>query len=372
MFSCVFGQQQKVQKKAVTRDVVKPSEVAGKGTIFFDLTSYNFKLINEELGKQHADFTFTNIGKGELRILSVETGCGCTSAEWDKSRVYKQGDKDRITIYFNPKNIDGKFSRTITVLTDGDPPIANLSVEGDVYGPTKQLSTDYPFVYGGLRLSANVFNFPHVLDDRHDSTMLKIYNASDKRIQILGFRGPEYIKGILFRPFVEPKEYTAIGVFIYPELAKMYGPLEDQFVVVTNETDMPVKNLLVKASIVENFANLTPDQQKHHPQIVFTEKEKDLGEVYYGEVVDYDFEVTNKGKSDLILRRAYGSCGCTVAKVSSEPIKKGKKGKVSVRFDAKNLMGIQTKSITVISNDPDNPVTTLTIRAKLVEPGIKK
>ncbi|MFI5222130.1 MAG: DUF1573 domain-containing protein, partial [Bacteroidia bacterium] len=102
------------------------------------------------------------------------------------------------------------------------------------------------------------------------------------------------------------------------------------------------------------------------------EKMKDLGEVYSGELVDFDIEVTNKGKTDLVLRRAYGSCGCTVAKVQEEPIKKGKKGKVSVKFNARDLVGVQSKTITIISNDPVNPIIIFTVKANVVIAGMKK
>jgi len=364
-------------KKPVSKHTVKKPETVQqeskeKGVLFFDFTSFNFDKINEENGRKFVDFPFTNIGKGDVKILSIVTGCGCTSAEWDKGRVYKQGEKDHLTLYFNPKNLDGYFSRTVVVQTDGDPAVTNLTIQGDVYGPTHNLTIEYPFEIGKSRFSHNVLQFPHVKKNKNDSILLKIYNGTDKRIQILGIKAPDYIKTKIYFTYIEPKNYSAVMLTILSENIKSYGPIEDKITINTSEADVPLKKFLLKANIEEDFTNMTPEMKKNPPKIFFKEMSKDFGEVYYGEVVEYDFEVMNKGKSDLYIRSAYGSCGCTVASFSPEPIKKGKKGKVTVRFDAKNLRGIQTKNITVISNDPNNSISTLTIKATMVEDGMKK
>ena len=370
--SIIFAQQKKAApQKGKTSITQSPAQVL-KGTIFFDATDFDFAKVDEDQGRKQTYFSFKNIGKGDLHIESVETGCGCTTADWDKSKIYKQGESGKIAVSFNPQNLEGKFSRTITVKTDGDPQQTFLSITGDVFGPTKQKTQEFPHAYGSLRFSMDVFSMKHVLADRHDSIMIQIYNSSNKKIQLKGLRTPTYFRGKLFATFIEPKGYEVIKFVLLPEVARTYGPIEDQVVLLTDDSELPNKTIFLKADIVENFATLPSEQKKNPAKIVFKEIVKDLGEVYYGEIVDFDFEVTNKGKSDLILRRAYGTCGCTVGKVSTEPIKKGKKGTVSVRFDAKNLVGDQVKTITVISNDPVNTYTTLTLKAKLVEPGMKK
>jgi len=364
--STIFAQQKKNQ---TTQPVSKSMP---KGAIFFEYTSHDFKDVNEDLGRAYTVFNFKNIGKGDLHIDDIESTCGCTSADWDKNKIYKQGESGQIKVIFNPKDLEGKFTRTLTVKTDGDPQLAHLSIEGSVFGPTKQKALEYPYAYGNLRFSMDVLSMKKVLDDHHDSIALQIFNSSDKRIQLKAIKSPAYFKGKLFSTYIEPKGYEVINFVMMPEVAKIYGPIEEQIVIQTNDDALPNKTFILKSEIIENFAAKSPKEKKNPPKIVFNEQVKDLGEVYYGEVVDYNFEVTNKGKSDLILRRAYGTCGCTVAKVSNEPIKKGKKGIVSVKFDAKNLSGYQIKTITVISNDPVTPYTTLTIKAKLVEPGPKK
>lgn len=374
--SAVFAQQKKAAPKAPAKPAQQKSAAtkapAQKGTLFFDKTSYNFGRIDEDMGMKYVNFDFTNIGKGDVRILDVITGCGCTHGDWNRDRVYKQGEKDHITISYNPKNINGTFARTVTVQTDGDPALTYLNLEGDVYGPTRDLNEQLPYTIGETRLSHNVVNFPKVHPGKNDSMNIRIFNNTNKWMRVLTVLSPPYVRVRTHTPYMEPKSYCTFTVTLFTDSIKMWGPVEDKIRIVTNETEQASKEIVFKTYVEEDFSKMTPKERKSPPQAMFTETVKDLGEVYIGEVVDYDFEVTNTGKSDLYLRRAYGSCGCTVAKVSTEPIKKGKKGKVSVRFDAKSMFGPQTKSITVITNDPAHPVTVLTIKALLVEDGAKK
>lgn len=375
--SPAFAQQKKpATKPSPAKDIKKQTQVpvppAERGTIFFDRTNFDFAEVDEEGGRKHVDFHFSNIGKGDLKILNVVTGCACTSADWDKDRVYKRGDKDRITVSFNPTNLDGKVTRTITVLTDGDPQLTYLTIEGSVYGPTRELQDLFPFVMGDARLTHNVIRMPHAKDSHHDSTRIMIYNTTNKWMKIEGVRLPEYLKYKADPVNFGPKGSCVLDFTFMPEVAKTYGPLEGEITIVTNETGSQIKTVKFIAYVEEDFSKLTEEQKKKSPKIFVKEPVKDLGELYIGETVTHEFEIMNKGKSNLYLRRAFGSCGCTVAKVTAEPIKKGKTGKVSVRFDAKNLYGIQNKNITLLTNDPDHPVTTLTIKASLVPAGYKK
>jgi hypothetical protein len=86
------------------------------------------------------------------------------------------------------------------------------------------------------------------------------------------------------------------------------------------------------------------------PEISFKTEEHDFGTVKEGTLVKTSFEFTNTGKSDLIIGDAKGSCGCTVPKYPTEPIKPGKTGKIDVEFNSAGKHGSQRKTITLITN----------------------
>ncbi len=61
------------------------------------------------------------------------------------------------------------------------------------------------------------------------------------------------------------------------------------------------------------------------------------------------FKFKNVGKSPLIISRIQSSCGCTVPKKPTEPIKPGETGEIEVKY-ATNRVGGFSKTITVYSN----------------------
>ncbi len=61
---------------------------------------------------------------------------------------------------------------------------------------------------------------------------------------------------------------------------------------------------------------------------------------------------TNDGASPLTITDIKKSCGCTTPEWPKEPIKPGKTGQIKVAYDISRI-GIISKTITVITNEPD-------------------
>lgn len=97
-------------------------------------------------------------------------------------------------------------------------------------------------------------------------------------------------------------------------------------------------------------------------EIVFSEYEHDFGSVTAGEKVSYTFTFENKGPDDLIIASANTTCGCTVPRFDSRPVKAGEKGSLEVVFDTSGRQGKQSKTVSVYSN-AKVPVVLLKITA---------
>jgi len=96
---------------------------------------------------------------------------------------------------------------------------------------------------------------------------------------------------------------------------------------------------------------------------------KDAGTVAKGERIEAVFMVKNSGTQDLTITDARPSCGCTVASFD-RLVKPGQTGKITAVVDTKNFSGPITKTVSVISNDPENPQLALTIKA-IVKPYVE-
>lgn len=71
-----------------------------------------------------------------------------------------------------------------------------------------------------------------------------------------------------------------------------------------------------------------------------------------GDKVERDFRFKNTGNKDLVIVRAYGSCGCTVPEYPKEPVKPGAEGKIHVTFNSAGKHDEQSKSVTLVCNTP--------------------
>ncbi|MBK7628271.1 MAG: DUF1573 domain-containing protein [Bacteroidales bacterium] len=100
-------------------------------------------------------------------------------------------------------------------------------------------------------------------------------------------------------------------------------------------------------------------------EISFREYEHDFGKVAEGEKIAYVFTFENSGTTDLVIKSASSTCGCTVPKYDTRPVSPGKGGNLEVVFDTSGRSGQQTKTITVKSN-ASKPVVLLKITAEVV------
>lgn len=86
------------------------------------------------------------------------------------------------------------------------------------------------------------------------------------------------------------------------------------------------------------------------PTMDFSDTTHDFGKMQEGEVVTYDFDFKNNGKSPLIISSAKGSCGCTAPDYPHDPVKPGETGKITVKFNSAGKQNHQEKSVTIVTN----------------------
>jgi hypothetical protein len=100
------------------------------------------------------------------------------------------------------------------------------------------------------------------------------------------------------------------------------------------------------------------------PKIEVTPETKDAGTVAKGQVIETTFVVKNNGGSDLVISDARPGCGCTVASFD-KVIKPGAEGKVVTSVDTKSFSGPISKSVLLVSNDPERGQINLFVKANV-------
>ncbi len=99
------------------------------------------------------------------------------------------------------------------------------------------------------------------------------------------------------------------------------------------------------------------------PKIVFHQTTYDFGHADQGTKLTHVYTFHNAGGLDLVVDNVRTSCDCAAAVTAARVIPSRSVGSIEATFDTTNDLGRETRTITVYSNDPAQPVTTLTMLA---------
>lgn len=104
------------------------------------------------------------------------------------------------------------------------------------------------------------------------------------------------------------------------------------------------------------------------PSIAVNEEFVNVGSVGPTEVIERKFVIANTGEGPLTISRAYTTCGCTTAEISSATIPPGHVAEVNLIFDAgfHDTRGrVVRRGLIIENNDPRQPVREIWIQASV-------
>lgn len=338
---------------------------AQKPTIIFNELEYDFGTFKESDGNQTTTFTFTNKGDVPLILNNVRASCGCTTPKWTRKPV-APGKTGEIQVSYNPKNRPGGFNKSVMVSSNAENGTTVLRIKGRVKEGEKTLAELYPRKIGKLRVKTNHVSFSQMKENDRETKELEVVNDTDKPIEIGFRRVPDHLEVT-----AEPKNIPAKGkgklkIIYDAKKANTYGFTSNRIYLSIDGSNDYRASVGVSATIEEDFSHLTADELASAPVVNFSEMKYDFGEMRQGEKKDHTFMLSNEGKSDLIIRNIRSSCGCTAVAPGKKVIPPGETAPVKVTFNSRGKRGRQSKSITVITNDPKTPTNRLRISCNII------
>ncbi len=114
----------------------------------------------------------------------------------------------------------------------------------------------------------------------------------------------------------------------------------------------PVSFILFLAVVfsVKSSANFS-----HEPGeaiIAFDEIQYNFGKVQEGITLEHLYKFENKGTDKLKIESVQPSCGCTGASIGDKKeFEPGEKGDIKVTFNTQGREGVQSKTISIYTND---------------------
>ncbi len=337
-------------------------------TISFSDLTYDFGTIKEDDGVVTKIFEFANTGGTPLIIHRVITSCGCTTPDWPKQPVLP-GSKSAIKVEYNPKGRTQKFNETITVYTNTETPTVILQIKGFVKEHEKTPEELYNRQYGEIMFDRNHVRLDRILMGKIAVDTLNYMNFTSEPVKLsFNQQTNSYISVKFIPETIKPNEKGIMVVSYDPSKRGEWGLIIDRFMINVNDKLIQNNFFTITGTIEEDFSKLTSKQLEKAPKIEFDQTAFDFGQITEGKNAEYEFVFRNTGKSDLIIRKIKPSCGCTTVEPSDKILKPGASSSIKASFRTDGYSGRQTKSITVITNDPKSPSMVLRLSGVVVKP----
>jgi len=338
--------------------------VQGQSKIEFEKTQHNFGSFMEAAGIQTTTFKFKNTGTAPLILNNVKASCGCTTPKWTRDPIAPNGSGE-ITVSYDPKNRPGAFTKTVTVGSNAENASVVLTISGSVEQREKTLAEKYPREIGSLRAETNHISFAQLKQSSVETKELELINDTDKPIKVEAQKVPAHLSVKVEPSTIPAKGKGILSVTYDAKLDNTFGFASYRIYLSLDGSSDYKNSIGVSATIEEDFSQLTPAQLANAAVARFNVLEYDFGNMKQGDKKEYTFNLTNDGKSDLQIRNVRSSCGCTAVAPSKKVVAPGETVPIKVTFDSRGKRGRQSKSITVITNDPKNPTSTLRISSNI-------
>ncbi|MFW6328003.1 MAG: DUF1573 domain-containing protein [Bacteroidota bacterium] len=337
-----------------------------RSVISFEKEIHNFGEIKEDGGTVEYTFSFKNTGEQPLIVHNVRASCGCTTPDWTRQPI-QPGKEGFIKATFDPRNRPGNFNKSIIVTTNAAEPTAVLRITGKVLPKKKTVEDIYPRAMGPIRLKTSHLSFTKVGPEEVKTEDLEFINSSGNEVEITFDNVPAHLNILVEPEVVAPGEKGVISAEYDAGVKNDWGFVVDQVYLKINGESDRENRLSISATIEEDYSKWTDEQMLKAPSIEIDDRVFDFGELKQGEKVSHNFVITNKGKSNLILRKIRASCGCTAIEPDKKVIGPGESTNVVAEFNSRGMSGRQNKSVTIYSNDPKKSTMLLRLTGTVVK-----
>lgn len=311
-------------------------------------------------------FPFDVISSAGISIDTVVSDCSCLSAEYSKEEIRK-GHKGMLAVKFVPYK-PGPFDKTFTVKLNGSNQEYNLKLAGFIRPSSLSYDKLYPYGKTGLKWAHKKISFGLLTAQGLASKKIYFYNSTDDTLR---FENPPITPaylGILIDSSefeIFPKSEGSFSLFIKPEDREEYGYAQDTFSIELTNSQKEVisSNCIVAASIY--FPESEGDGPK--PKMGLSSTYMNLGNVKNDGTKIVTLSVMNTGEVPLKILKVETNHGLELLSMEDDEVQTFETVNVNIRYLETPRTGKETRSFTLFTNDPVDPVTIITIKANVIK-----
>lgn len=317
---------------------------------------YDFGAFNETGGNVTATFLYTNTGDEALVITGARANCGCTTPV-PSYEPLAPGDTAALVVTYDPSGRPGRFSKHVYVDTNTEPRRSTLTVQGVVVGAPSSVAGRYPFELGPLRMTHRAILLGEVKRGHIKSLFENLYNASTDTLRPTVTDAPAWLQVKTLPAAAGPGEQISMNYYVDSSRIPSWDMVTDT-VTIRPDPESPLSmRLPVIITVTEDFSSLTDKQLAQAPAVQVSPRR--LDPVKPGQKAT--FTITNTGRSPLKVHRLYTAANTVTTDIRpEETIKPGKTRTVTVTT-APSAPAPSAIIMLLITNDPLNPRTTLTL-----------
>jgi hypothetical protein len=319
----------------------------------------------EENGLVSTTFYGVNLHVDSIYITEVITDCGCTAADYSRETLITDKIAD-LHVRFDPDHRGGVFSKAIIVRTNMDSVGDTLYLEGINLPLPENPELAYPYRKGPIGFRLPTVHMGNVFTNTPKTKFVEVFNFGSNSISMTveQLELPDHVYLALLPEMIPPNNRGLLQLVYDGDKKSDLGYFEENISLVVSVNEAPI-DLKLTAVVFEYFGPITKSMESIVPRMLLSEMEIDLKEINANKKVSKSLFVDNLGGEDLIIRKVVANCECLRIHLSDKSLAPSQRGSLEFEFDPKGRRGIDHKHITIFSNDPINPVRTITIKSKI-------
>lgn len=341
-------------------------QAQNKAVISADQLIHNFGTIGEADGLASHTFTIKNTGDSPLVITRITASCGCTQPEWSKEPI-APGKTGKIKVTYNPKGRPGPFYKTISIYSNGKKGSFSLGIKGKVTPKELKPVFTYPYQIGDLKLESKNILLSTVRPTENVGKKIHVINEGKTSLKIQIGKVPNYLNIVATPSQLAPGEVGEITLLLEAKSVKQKGRIITKVPVTIQSTGQKKgseEHILFAANVIDDFSQLTTVEKSKAPVAKLSGTLLDFGKLPNKGKVYGTIEITNTGKSPLMVYSATCDEERITVSGGKKEIKPGVTTTIKVTVRPKEVKTKLEALINIVCNDPNGPVRLVKVTAE--------
>lgn len=318
----------------------------------FDTYECDFGTIDEAEGPVCHTFHLLNNSSKPVTISRAIPGCSCINADFSSSPILpgKIGD---VNVYYSPAGAVGDTYRTIEIMDSDGRSLGTLSTKANVVPADRSIQERYFYNIADL-LYTNKINVPfgYVYQGKMAQKVVYMANSSSKRIALKAeFQQKPELRVVCPETLDAGKESAITIFYSMPDDRNLYRTYADTIWIYVDgkKSRLPITTSAICIGTAEASDN-APNMQTY-PSV------GELSAGWFTSTLSGSIDISNKGKSDLVIYKVEAPQGVTVNIGDGTRIKPD--GSISLTAKSESLKSFR---INIFTNDPQRPFKELSFK----------